>query len=445
MKKEIALSEHFDYRKLLRFTLPSIAMMIFTSIYGVVDGIFVSNIVGKAEFTAVNFIMPVLMIIGSVGFMFGAGGSALVSKTLGEGKKEKANSIFSLLVYVSAGLGVLLAVGGFLLMPAIASALGADGVLLDNCVLYGRIVVSAMPMFMLQMEFQSLFITAEKPKLGLFVTVASGVLNMILDWLFMWAFNWGIVGAALATALSQTVGGIVPIIYFLRPNTSLLHLGKTRFDWQAIVKTCTNGSSEFVSQSSMSIVSMLYNYQLKRLAGEDGVAAYGVMMYVNMIFLAIFIGYSIGTAPVIGFHFGAQNKEELKSLRKKSFVIIGITSVVMLAASEILAAPLAGIFVGYDEGLLNLTVRGFRIFSILFIFAGVNIFGSSMFTALNNGAVSALISFLRTLVFQVSAVIVLPIVFSSIDGVWASAVAAELGSFIVTMAFIVGKRKRYGY
>lgn len=444
MKKEIALSEHFDYGKLFRFTLPSIAMMIFTSIYGVVDGLFVSNIVGKDEFTAVNFIMPVLMITGSLGFMFGAGGSALVSKTLGEGKREKANSLFSLLIYVSAGVGVVLAIAGFILMPVIASALKADGELLKNCVLYGRIVVSAMPAFMLQMEFQSLFITAEKPRLGLFVTVASGVLNMILDALFMWVFRWGIAGAALATALSQAVGGIVPIFYFLRPNTSLLRLGKAEFDLRAIGKTCSNGSSEFVSQSSMSIVNMLYNYQLKQYAGDDGVEAYGVMMYVNLVFLAVFIGYSIGTAPVIGYNYGACNTGELKSLRKKSFVIIGSASVIMLAASQLLAAPLAGIFVGYDAELLALTVRGFRIFSLLFLFAGVNIFGSSMFTALNNGLISALISFLRTLVFQITAVLILPIIFK-VDGIWVSVVAAELASFIITIIFIVTKRKKYGY
>ncbi|MCX4355622.1 MAG: MATE family efflux transporter [Oscillospiraceae bacterium] len=444
MKKEIALSEHFDYGKLFRFTLPSIAMMIFTSIYGVVDGLFVSNIVGKAEFTAVNFIMPVLMITGSVGFMFGAGGSALVSKTLGEGKREKANSMFSLLVYVSAGLGVVLAVAGFVLMPVIAAALGADGELLENCVIYGRIVVSAMPMFMLQMEFQSLFITAEKPKLGLAVTIASGVLNMILDALFMWVFNWGIAGAALATALSQVVGGGVPLVYFFRQNTSQLRLGKADFDLRAIGKACSNGSSEFVSQSSMSVVNMLYNSQLKHFAGDDGVAAYGVMMYVNLVFLAIFIGYSIGTAPVIGFHFGAQNTDELKSLRQKSFMIIGCVSIAMLAASQLFAAPLAGIFVGYDAELLKLTVRGFRIFSFSFLFAGVSIFGSSMFTALNNGLISALISFLRTLVFQISAVLLLPLILK-VDGIWASVVVAELAAFMITIIFIIAKKKKYGY
>lgn len=419
-------------------------MMIFTSIYGVVDGLFVSNIVGKAEFTAVNFIMPVLMITGSVGFMFGAGGSALVSKTLGEGRREKANSLFSLLVYVSAGLGVVLAVTGFALMPVIASALGADGELLKNCVIYGRIVVSAMPMFMLQMEFQSLFITAEKPKLGLAVTVASGVLNMILDALFMWAFKWGIAGAALATALSQVVGGCVPLIYFFRQNKSLLRLGKAEFDLRAIGKACSNGSSEFVSQSSMSVVNMLYNTQLKHFAGDDGVAAYGVMMYVNLVFLAIFIGYSIGTAPIIGFNFGAKNTDELKSLRKKSFKIIGCASLTMFAASQLLASPLAGIFVGYDAELLELTVHGFRIFSFLFLFAGVNIFGSSMFTALNNGLISALISFLRTLVFQISSVLILPLIFK-VDGIWASVVVAELAAFVITLIFIITKRKKYGY
>lgn len=444
MKKEIALSEHFDYGKLFRFTLPSIAMMIFTSVYGVVDGLFVSNIVGKTAFTAVNFIMPVLMIFGSVGFMFGTGGSALVSKTLGEGNKEKANRTFSLIVYSTIAAGLTLAVIGFVFMRNIASALGAEGEMLENSVLYGRIIVAVLPLYMLQMEFQSLFITAEKPKLGLAVTVASGVMNMILDALFMWAFNWGIAGAAAATALSQAVGGCVPLFYFFRKNTSPLQLGKTSIDMRSIGKTCSNGSSEFVSQGSMSIVNMLYNSQLMNFAGDDGVAAYGVMMYVNMIFLAIFIGYSVGTAPVIGFHFGAQNTGELKSLRKKSFVIIGCASLVMLAASQLLAAPLAGIFVGYDAELLDLTVHGFRIFSFSFLFAGVSIFGSSMFTALNNGLISALISFLRTLVFQISAVLLLPLILK-VDGIWASVVVAEFAAFIIAIIFFIAKKKKYGY
>ncbi|MCM1165328.1 MAG: MATE family efflux transporter [Lachnospiraceae bacterium] len=443
MKKEIALSEHFDYGKLFRFTLPSIAMMIFTSIYGVVDGLFVSNIVGKAEFTAVNFIMPVLMVTGSVGFMFGAGGSALVAKTLGEGRHEKANELFSLFVYVSFAVGVVLAALGVIFMPTVAEALNA-GDLLDDCVLYGRIVVSVMPMFMLQMEFQSLFITAEKPKLGFAVTVASGVLNMILDALFMGAFGWGVAGAAAATAMSQVCGGAVPLVYFFRKNTSLLRLGKTRFDIRAVGKACANGSSELVSQASMSVVNMLYNTQLKRYVGDDGVAAYGIMMYVNMIFLAIFIGYSVGTAPVIGYHYGAKNTDELKSLRRKSTLIIMAVSAVMFVAAQLLASPLAAMFSASDEGLEALTTHGFRIFSCLFLFAGLNIFGSSMFTALNNGLISALISFLRTLVFQISAVMLLPLIFK-VDGIWASAVAAELISGVITVVFIAAKRKKYGY
>lgn len=419
-------------------------MMIFTSVYGVVDGLFVSNIVGKTAFTAVNFIMPVLMILGSVGFMFGTGGSALVSKTLGEGNKEKANRTFSIIVYTTAAAGLVLAVTGVALMRVIASALGAEGEMLDNCVLYGRIVVAALPMFMLQMEFHSLFITAEKPKLGLAVTVASGVMNMIFDALFMWAFNWGIVGAAAATALSQAVGGCVPLFYFFRKNTSLLRLGKTNIDLRAIGKTCSNGSSEFVSQSSMSVVNMLYNTQLINYAGNDGVSAYGVMMYVNLVFLAIFIGYSIGTAPIIGYNFGAKNSAELKNLRRKSTVIITTSALAMFAAAQLLAAPLSGIFVGYDEELFNLTVHGFRIFSFLFLFSGVSIFGSSMFTALNNGLISALISFMRTLVFQIAAVLLLPLKFG-VDGIWASVVITDLMSCVITIVFIIAKQRRYGY
>lgn len=441
---KISLSEHFDYKKLLRFTASSIIMMIFTSIYGVVDGLFVSNIVGKPAFTAVNFIMPVLMICGSVGFMFGTGGSALISKTLGEGNHERANRIFSLIVYTSVIVGAVIAVFGFVFMEKIAVALGANGEMLENCVLYGRIVICALPMLMLQYEFQTLFVTAEKPKLGLFVTIISGVMNMGLDALFIGAFGMKIAGAALATAISQIIGGGLPLIYFFRKNDSLLRLGKTSPDWRAIGISCSNGMSEFVSQGSMSLINMLYNSQLMKYVGEDGVAAYGVMMYVNMIFLAIFIGYSVGTAPIIGFNYGAKNCDELKNLRRKSMRIISITSIFMLCAAQLLAIPLGKIFVGYDAGLFNITVHGFRVFSFLFLFAGINIFGSSMFTALNNGVISAIISFLRTLVFQISAVLIMPI-FLKADGIWGSAVVAEILAFVVTTIFIVVKRKKYGY
>jgi putative MATE family efflux protein len=440
----IKLSDHFSYRRLLRFTLPSIVMMIFTSIYGVVDGFFVSNFVGKTPFAAVNFIMPFLMILGTLGFMFGTGGSALVSKTMGEGEREKANQLFSMIVYVSIGCGIVLSVLGILFIRPIASLLGAEGELLENCVLYGRIILIALTAFMLQMEFQSFFVAAEKPGLGLIATIASGVTNMVLDALFIAVFKWGLVGAASATAISQVVGGAIPLIYFFRPNSSLLRLGKMKFDGKALFKTCTNGSSELMSNVSMSLVSMLYNIQLMKYASEDGVAAYGVLMYVNLVFLAVFIGYAIGTAPVIGYHYGAENHTELKSLLRKSFVIVGAFSVCMLALSISLAKPLSGMFVGYDVFLYEMTVRGFYIYSFSFLFAGVAIFGSSFFTALNNGLISALMSFLRTLVFQIAAVMLLPLVWE-LDGIWISIVVAEFMACVVTLVLLALNKKRYQY
>lgn len=440
----IQLSSHFTYKKLLRFTLPSIVMMIFTSIYGVVDGFFVSNFVGKTSFAAVNFIMPFLMMLGAVGFMFGTGGSALISKTMGEGKNEKAQKLFSLFVYVSAVCGVLIAVLGILFLGPVASLLGAEGAMLENCVTYGRIILAALPAYILQYEFQSFFVTAGKPQLGLAVTVAAGVTNMVLDALFVAVLPFGLTGAAAATAISQMVGGIVPLIYFGRSNSSLLQLTKTEFDGKSLRKACANGSSELMSNISMSTVSMLYNVQLMRYAGEDGVAAYGVLMYVNMIFLAAFIGYSVGMAPLVGYHYGAGNHKELGSLLKKSLTIIGICSVLMTTCGELLARPLALLFVGYDQELLSLTLRGFVIFSLSFLFAGVAIFGSAFFTALNNGLVSALIAFLRTLVFQVAAVLILPLLWG-IDGIWASIVVAELLAAIVTVIFLVSQRKKYYY
>jgi putative MATE family efflux protein len=441
---DIRLSDHFTYKRLLRFTLPSITMMVFSSIYGVVDGFFVSNYVGKTPFAAVNFIYPVLMILGTVGFMFGTGGGALVAKTLGEGKKEQANRYFSMFVYIAALLGILLAVLGILFLRPLAELLGASGEMLENCVRYGRIIVVALPAFILQMAFQSFLITAELPQLGLWVTVAAGVTNMALDGLFVAVFRWGLEGAAAATAMSQVVGGIIPLCYFFRPRKGLLRLTRFSFDGPALLRGCLNGSSELMTNISMSLVSMLYNIQLIRYAGEDGVAAYGVLMYVNMIFLAAFIGYSAGSAPVVSYHYGAGNHEELHGLLKRSLVLIGIFSVSMLALGEVLAGPLSRLFVGYDAELLALTARGFLIFSFSFLFTGMSIFGSSFFTALNDGLTSALISFLRTLVFQTAAVMILP-VFLDVDGLWLSIVVAEMVSFVITLLFLALKRKKYHY
>ena len=441
---KISLSDHFTYRKMLRFTVPSVVMMIFTSIYGVVDGFFVSNFVGKTPFAAVNFIMPVLMILGAVGLMFGAGGGALIARILGEGNRERANRLFSLFVYVTAGLAVLLTVLSILLLPAIAAALGAEGHLLADCVLYGRIILLALPFNMLQFEFQTFFIVAEKPQLGLAVTVASGLTNMVLDALFMAVFKWGLVGAALATGLSQFVGGVLPLLYFGRSNSSLLRLCKTKMDGQALFKACTNGSSELMSNISMSLVSMLYNIQLMKHAGENGVAAYGVIMYVTFIFIAVFIGFSTGIAPVISFHFGAANRPEVTGLLKRSFVIIGLLSASMLMVGEALSAPLSALFVGYDDTLMALTTRGMRFYAVSFLFSGIAIFGSSFFTALNDGLTSALISFLRSLLFQVAAVLLFPLIWG-IDGIWGSIVAAELVAAVVTMFFLSIKRNKFHY
>lgn len=440
----IQLSEHFSYRKLLMFTISSIIMMIFTSIYGVVDGFFVSNYVGKTPFAAVNFITPFLMVLGSVGFMFGTGGSALISKTMGEGDLPKANRIFSLLIYTSTLCAVIISLLGMVLIRPAAALLGAEGIMLEQCVLYGRFILIGLPCFVLQFEFQSLFVTAEKPHLGLTFTIAAGVTNMVLDALFVGLFSWGLIGAAAATGLSQAVGGLAPLIYFARKNTSLLRLGRTNFDGVALLRTCTNGASELMSNISMSLVGMLYNMQLMKYAGEDGVAAYGVLMYVNMIFLAAFIGYSVGTAPVIGYHYGAENRNELQSLLRKSGVIIGLFSAAMFLLAEVLAVPLSMIFVGYSESLMALTVRAFRIFSFSFLFAGAAIFGSSFFTALNDGLTSALISFLRTLVFQIAAVLLFPLWFG-MDGIWVSVAAAELVAGGCVGLFLVLKRKKYGY
>lgn len=442
---KIQLSDHFTYRKLLRLTLPSIVMLVVTSIYSVVDGFFVSNYAGKVPFAAVNFIMPVLMVVGSIGFMMGTGGGALIAKTMGEKDEAKANRIFSMVVYLSFAMGVVLAVLGVLCLRPIASLLGAEGVLLENCVTYGRVILLATPAFILQFEFQCLFATANKPGLGLAITVAAGVTNVALDALFVAGLSWGLQGAAIATALGQCVGGVLPILYFARKkNTSLLRLGKFTYDGRALAQICMNGSSEMLSNLSTSVVGMLYNYQLLTYIGQDGIAAYGVLMYVGMIFSGIFIGFSVGAAPVISYHYGAGGHDEMKNLRKKCLVILTGFALTMFGLSLLLTDPLARLFVGYDPSLLVLTAHAFRIYSLSFLFLGYTIFASSFFTALNDGLLSAAISFLRILVFQIAAVLLLPWLLG-VEGLWWSIVAAEVLALGASALFLLLFRKKYHY
>jgi len=440
----IELKEHFSYKKLIMFTLPTIIMMIFTSIYGVVDGIFVSNIVGSEAFAGVNLIMPAIMILGSVGFMIGTGGSALVSKTIGEGEEEKANKYFSMLIYLVLIAGITLAIVGFIFIKPISIALGAEGEMISICTMYGKVLLIAMPFFLLQNCFQSFLVVAEKPKMGLIISIIAGVINMFLDFLFIYVFKMGVFGAALATGVSQLIGGMVPLIYFIKPNKSPLKLTKTKFKGKAILQACTNGSSEMLTNLSMSLVNMLFNLQLMKYAGADGVIAYGIIMYVGFIFTGTYLGYSIGTAPIISYHYGAENTEELKNLLKKSLILITITSVTMTVIAEILSKVLASIFVSYDIELLQITTRAIRLFSISYIISGFNIFSSSFFTALNNGVVSAIISFMRTLVFQIAMIYILPIILG-IDGIWLAVTFAEILSLIISVIFLIKNKKRYNY
>ncbi len=442
---EIQLCEHFTYGKLLRFVLPSVVMMAFTSLYGVVDGLFVSNFVGTTAFAALNLIMPILMIIGAMGFMIGTGGTAVVTKTLGEGRSDAANHYFSMYVWFVLFCGIALSFLGFLFAEPISRALGADGEVLSLCVLYCRICCISMPAYMLQNVFQSFFAAAEKPRMGLAISMVTGATNILLDYVFVACLGWGLAGAAFATVTGELIGGFAPMIYFIRKNNdSRLRLGGFYFEGHLLAKACTNGSSELMSNISASVITILYNVQLLKYAGTDGVAAYGVMSYLNFIFVSIFMGYSIGTAPIVGYHYGSQDRPELKSLYQKSRRLILVTGIMLVVIAQVFAKPLTAMFVGYDSTLFAMTCTGMRIFSISFLICGFNIFGSSFFTALNNGAVSAIISFLRTFVFQVVAIAVLPVVLG-LMGIWMGAVVTELLAMCVTGAFFLAKRKKYGY
>ncbi len=440
----IQLSDHFTYKRLFRFTIPSIFMMIFTSIYSIVDGIFTSNFAGKEAFAGLNLIMPGIMLFSGLGFMIGSGGSALVARFLGEKNQKRANEVFSFLIYATIVAGILLSIAGWFVIPSFARILGAEGELLRYSVLYARTLCPALTSFMLQSVFQAFFIAAEKPHLGLRLTLVAGCTNMILDALFVGLFKWGIVGAALATDIANSIGGLVPLVYFFAKKDSVLHLGKAKWEGKALLKTLSNGSSELLNSISSSIVGMLYNVQLLKYAGVDGVAAYGVIMYVGFVFAAIFIGYSMGVAPVVSYNYGAENSGELKNLFKKSLTVIFVTSLVMLIASEFLAGILASVFTGYDKELFSLTKSAFRIYSLGFLLCGTNIFGSSFFTALNNGIVSAFLSGLRTLVFQVSFILLLPVLLGT-AGIWLASPGAELFCLVMTAGCFFGFRKKYNY
>ena len=441
---QIQLSDHFDYKKLIRFVMPSVVMMIFTSIYGVVDGLFISNFAGSTAFAAINLVMPFAMVLGGVGFMVGTGGTALVAKTLGEGKRELANQYFTMMVYFTLILGVSLGLFGVIFIRPVSYLLGATEDMIEYCVLYGSIVIGFTPAFMLQNLFQNFLVVAEKPKLGLVATVAAGVTNMALDALFVAAFRWGIVGAAMATGISQLVGGILPLIFFMRKNDSLLCLVPTKLEGKPILKAVTNGSSELMSNISTSIVSMVYNLQLLKYFGENGISAYGVIMYVQFVFIAIYIGYIIGAAPIVGYNYGAKNQGELQNVFGKSIVLMSSSGVILTALALCLAAPLARLFVGYDAELCALTTRAFSLFAPAFLLAGLNIFASGFFTALNNGLISAIISFLRTLIFQLISVLLFPELIGS-DSIWWSVAFAEVAAFIISLVFLAANNKRYGY
>lgn len=441
---KIKLSDHFTVGRLFRFVLPSIAMMVFVSIYGVVDGFFVSNFAGKTSFASINLIMPFVMILGGVGFMVGTGGTALVSQKLGEGDGKTANRYFSMMIILTTILGIILTVIGLIFTENVAILFGATPEMLGDCALYGRIVIAFTTAFMLQNVFQSFFIAAEKPKLGLISTIMAGCTNIVLDAVLVGLMGLGVAGAAFATGISQCVGGIFPLIYFLRPNSSVLRLTKTKLEVRPLLRACANGSSELMTNISSSVVSIVYNFQLMKYIGENGVSTYGVMMYIQFIFIAIFVGYSIGCAPVVGFNYGAQNHYELKNMLRKSVSFMAIAGVTLVALSAVLASPLAKIFVGYDAELYEQTRHAFRIFSLCFLLAGFNIFTSSFFTALGNGAISAAVSFMRTLVFQISSVIILPLIFG-VDGIWMANVVAEIFAFALSLMFLIVKRKKYGY
>ncbi|MBR3146834.1 MAG: MATE family efflux transporter [Eubacterium sp.] len=440
----IKLSDHFDYKRLLRYSVSAICMMLFTSIYAIVDGFFVSNYCGKTPFAALNLIYPVIMLISTVGFMVGTGGSAVVARTLGEGDNKRAQRYFSMFVYAAIVLGITLTVLAQIFLPQISRLLGAEGKIFEDTLIYARVVLLSTPMLVLQVMFQTFFNTAEKPKLGFLITVISGGANIVLDFIFVGALGYGLAGAAWATVVSEYLGGAIPLIYFFMPNDSLLRMTKTTFEPRVFVHACWNGLSEFMGNVSASIVSILYNIQLLKYAGENGVSAFGVVMYVYLLFSAVMVGYGMATSPIIGFHYGARNMEEVSNVIRRNIVVMAVAGVLMFGAAELLSDAVARLFVSYDDDLMVMTRTAFRVTSITYLVYGYNVCGSSFFTALGNGTLSALIEASRLLIFQIIFLYTLPVIFG-LSGIWYTLVASDVAAVGVTAAFLIIYRKKYGY
>lgn len=441
---DIQLSDHFDYRRLLRFTIPSMLMMIFTSVYGVVDGLCVSNYIGKEALASVNLVWPFSMFCSSIGMMLGTGGAALIARTLGRGQKERAKGLFSMIVAVAIIASLVITVIGMVFMPEIAVILGADEELLPLCITYGRILTLSLVFFVMQQMFQTLLITAERPQLGFGFMVGAGIVNIVLDILFLMVFHWGIEGAAWATLLSCIVGGLGPLIYFLTPNSSLLRFTRPLWDWRALLKACGNGSSEMVLDLSIPLCTMLYNVQLMKMSGQDGVAAFGVINYVCMIFMGLFIGYLMGMENIVAYHYGAENTQEVQNLRRRSVHLMLGIGLVMCLGAELAAAPLSRFFVGYDGHLTELSTHAFRLYATGFLIMGLNALASSFFTALGNGLVSAIIAFCRTFLFQSVSIFLLPIVLG-LDGIWLSLAVGECLCLVVSWWYYRRYKTRYNY
>jgi len=443
---KIELQGHYGYGRLVRTMLPSIATMIVSSIYSIADGLFVSNYAGSTAFAAMNIIWPGIQILAVFGLMVGAGGSALVSKTLGEGDQDKACRIFSMLTRITMLAGIAMAFLFFILMKPLTWVLGAEGGMIQMATTYGRIIVITLPLYMIQMMFQPFFMVAEKPELGTQISIICGVVNIVLDALFIIVFRLGLIGAALGTAISIATGGLFSLIWFLskRNKTHLQFRKNVKTEWKHVGKSCSNGLSEYVGNVALSVVSICYNLQLMKYIGESGVAAYGILMYLGFVFAAVFIGYNLSVTQIIAFNYGERNHTELRSLLHKSIILISVGGVIMTTVAETAAAPLARFFVGYDESICILTIRAIRIYMLSFLICGLNMFASAWFTALNNGIISAISAFVRTFIFELGCVFILP-TFFGVDGIWNAVNVAEVCALLFSAFLITAFSKKYGY
>ncbi len=441
---EHALAKKFSLASLLLFAAPNIIMMIVLSMYIIVDGMFVARFIGTTALSAINMFYPAICFEMALGIMIATGGSAIAAKKLGEGKQKEAQNNLSFLMVVEGSFGIVIAVVGNLFTAEIVSFLGASAAQAPLSITYAKIIFSFAPAFFLQTAFQTFFVTAGKPALGLIVTILGGVANILLDYIFMAPLRLGVTGAAIATGIGYCIPAMVGVIFFLKAKTNPFHFVRPRFDGKVLLQACANGSSEMVTNLSNAVTTFLFNFTLLQFYGEDGVASITIILYFQYLFTALYFGYSNGIAPIISYKYGNDDRKQLQALFKNSVLFLIISSIAANVLLHFTISKLLTIFTAENSPVYQITLHGFSIYSMAFMIMGLGIFSSAMFTAFSDGITSAIISFSRTFLFIVGAILLLPAILGE-RGVWLAVPIAEAFGFLISILYLIGKKQKFHY